>query len=89
MITRSNFQMLREFKDFTPQRRGILNGEEVEKIREYFQIKERSNIDLQNLRDFVVMFYSHDTRNDFKKADIMSGIVGVIDQEKWNRGMEV
>lgn len=88
MITKTNFHMLREF-NMKPEHFGVLNGNEVEQIRNHFQLEERSNIDLQNLRDFVVMFYSGKTRDNIEMYDRMSGIVGVIDKEKWNRGMEV
>ncbi len=87
MITKSNFTMLREFSDFKPKSFGFLDGNEVERIRNQFQIAERSDLDLQNLRDFVVLYYSE--KRDIENADIMSGIVGVIDQEKVNRGLEV
>ena len=88
MITESNFYMLRNFQ-FKPERFGVLTGDEVKIIQDHFKIKERSNIDLQNLRDFVVMYYANKTRDSLEVSDLMSGIVGVIDQEKFNRGMEV
>ncbi len=88
MITKSNFTMLREFSDFKPKRFGILNGNEVKEIRNHFQLAERSDVDLQNLRDFVVMFYSGKLK-DLEMSDKISGIVGVIDQEKFDRGLEV
>ena len=87
MIVKTNFTMLREFSDFKPRSFGFLDGNEVERIRNQFQIAERSDLDLQNLRDFVVLYYSK--KRDIENADIMSGIVGVIDQEKVNRGLEV
>lgn len=87
MIVKTNFTMLREFSDFKPKNFGFLDRNEVERIRNQFQIAERSDLDLQNLRDFVVLYYSK--KRDIENADIMSGIVGVIDQEKVNRGLEV
>lgn len=87
MIVKTNFTMLREFSDFKPKSFGFLDGNEVERIRNQFQIAERSDLDLQNLRDFVVLYYSE--KRDIENADILSGIVGVIDQEKVNRGLEV
>lgn len=87
MIVKTNFTMLREFSDFKPKSFGFLDGSEVERIRNQFQIAERSDLDLQNLRDFVVLYYSE--KRDIENADILSGIVGVIDQEKVNRGLEV
>lgn len=85
---KSNYQMLREFKDFIPQNFGFLTGEEVDKIKTHFAITERSDIELQNLRDFVVMYYGQIIKS-MKNADVMSGIVGVIDAEKVRRGMAV
>ena len=82
----TNYMMLRNFKDFKPKRAGVLNGDEVREIRRHFRIGGRSNIGLQNLRDFVVLYYSKSKPGDM---DIMSGIVGVIDEEKIKRGMEV
>lgn len=97
MVTKTNFHMLREL-DFKPAEFGVLSNAEVRQLREHFQISERSNVELQNLRDFVVMYFSEKMDAEKKKDsndkylevyDLMSGIVGVIDQEKWNRGMEV
>ena len=90
MVTKTNYHMLREL-DFKPEAHGILTGDEVRLLREHFQISERSDIELQNLRDFVVLYYSGKMKDEFDMdmEDLMSGIVGVIDSEKWNRGMEV
>ena len=85
---KTNFHMLREF-DMKPEHYGWLTGDEVEKIVHHFQLKERSDVELQNLRDFVVMYFAGKTRDNMELADLMSGIVGVIDQEKFNRGMEI
>jgi hypothetical protein len=89
----TNFQMIREFK-LKPEHFGILSGEEVEAIRTHFNIANRTNVELQNLRDFIVMFFSHEVASDDKRptleqTDLMSAITGVIDQEKVARGMEV
>ena len=92
MIVKSNFTMLREFSDFKPKWFGILDGNEVKEIRNHFQLAERSDVDLQNLRDFVVLYYSEKMsheRGAVRTGDIMSGIVGVIDHEKASRGLEV
>ena len=88
MITKSNYYMLKNL-NFKPKGFGILDGKEVEYLRKHFQIDERSNVDLQNLRDFVVMYFEDKTRNSMEQYDIMSGIVGVIDEEKYSRGLEV
>lgn len=90
----TNFQMLRSFK-YEPDAFGFCTPEEVRQIKDYFKIKERSDIELQNLRDFVVLYYANledkaTTRDDILKlADTMSAITGIIDNEKYHRGMEV
>ena len=80
--------MLREL-NFKAESFGVLSGKEVEYLKNYFQLDERSNVELQNLRDFVVMYFSGKTRDNLETYDLLSGIVGVIDQVKWERGMEV
>lgn len=91
---KTNYQMLMELKEFKPYRQGILNNTEVTMLKAVLRLDERSDVELQNLRDFVVMYYSMKIENATPKErmtqmDIMSGICGVIDNEKWNRGMEV
>ncbi len=85
----TNFVMVKELnKAFAPKRAGVSSADEVALIRKSLCIKEMDNLQLQNLRDFVVMFYNaiDATREDMDK---MSAIVGVIDNEKFSRGMEV
>ena len=92
MIKTTNFQMTRELKDWYPKHFGFINGDEVEKIKRTFQIDERDEINLRNLRDFVVMFYSRekdDTKQTIKNMDKMSAIVSVIDDKLFNIGAEV
>ena len=90
---KSNYQMLLTFKDFKPQNRGFVSGEEVETIEKHFCIKERTDVELQNLRDFVVMYYTmkmeRKNADYFNQMDIMSAITFIIDSEKVNRGLEV
>ena len=91
---KTNYQMLMELKEFKPYRQGVLNNTEVTMLKAVLRLDERSDVELQNLRDFVVMYYGMKIENATPKdrmtqIDIMSGICGVIDNEKWNRGMEV
>lgn len=94
---KSNYQMLVAFKDWTPNRTGWVNEDEIKTINEHFKLKERTDVELQNLRDFVVLYYStHKINNDkltprekWIQMDIMSALTGVIDIEKVNRGLEV
>ena len=95
----TNFQMLRSFK-YEPESFGFCTPEEVRQIKDHFKIKERSDVELQNLRDFVVMYYDHledklmaddkYTHDEYRRLyDTMSAVTGVIDNEKYHRGMEV
>jgi len=93
----TNFQMVRTFK-YEPENEGFCTAEEVKLIENHFKIKERSDVELQNLRDFIVMWYSRiedkaleeGRRDDFYKlSDTLSAITGVIDHNKFHRGMEV
>ena len=84
----TNFQMIRSFEGFKPKHFGVLSGEEVTIIKNHFQLAQKNDTELQNLRDFVVLFYSRKELT-MEESDIMSAIVGVIDQEKFNRGLEV
>lgn len=94
---KTNYQMCKSFV-YDPKQRGFSTEKEIEQIEKHFNIKNRQDIELQNLRDFVVMFYSNLGRNldvvlqkdeYIDISDTMSAIVGVIDNEKWMRGIPV
>lgn len=55
---KTNYQMLLDFEPFNFQNKGWINRTETAIIKKNFKVEERTDIDLQNLRDFVVMFYS-------------------------------
>lgn len=93
----TNFHMLRNFV-YSPEHKGWCTDSEVRQIENHFHIKERTNVELQNLRDFVVMYYAEKSNKAREKGndkefwhitDTMSAITGVIDHHKFNRGMEV
>lgn len=89
---KSNYLMLKDLQEWKPKRHGIINGEEVKKIKDDLNIVEMDDLALQNLRDFVVLYYSQnhdDGMSCFDQMDKMSAIVSVIDQEKANRGLGV
>ena len=94
MITKTNFQIMRELKDWYPKCFGIISNEEIQKIADTFQIAERDEINLRNLRDFCVMFYSRDDDEEDKRKTIedmdkLSAIVHVIDHRLFTLGCEV
>ncbi len=99
-MEKTNFQMIMGLIDmkFQPKQWGVLDASEIKTLREAFNIGARTNLELQNLRDFVVLYFStrkatERERKHYKKLDslhdLMSGICGVIDDEKIERGMEV
>ncbi len=98
-MERTNFQMLRDLKDFKPREKGILDGDEVAKIEDALCLNERLNVlDLRNLRDFVVAYYGriadrHDHNYDYdgqmEVMDLISGITSVIDKRIFALGGEV
>ena len=74
---RTNFQMVVDFKDYMPARRGFTSNEEIKKISEHFCLESMTKLELQNLRDFVVLFYSNEEMLD--KFQAMMSITTVID----------
>lgn len=92
-IEKTNFQMVRDFESYKFEKWGFISEKERRDVESVFCIKERTNIDLCNLRDFIVMYYGLQADKDNKKSlelmDKMSAITAVIDEEKWNRGMKV
>lgn len=79
---RTNFQMVREFTDYMPKDRHVTSREEIKKIEEHFGLAEMTGLELQNLRDFVVLFYtSNDNLSD--KREAMYSITAVIDMYKY------
>lgn len=93
---KSNYLLLLELeKVFTPQRRGIISQGEIELVKTGLCLESMNDLALQNLRDFVVMFYTikvteaRESHGDvFALMDKMSAITAVIDNEKVGRGLE-
>lgn len=95
---RTNFQMLRELNEFTPQNRGFITGEEKKHIENTLCLNEMDELALNNMRDFAVAYYSdrangferdEDIMRAYQELDMMSAITGVIDNILWNKGYEV
>lgn len=89
---KSNYLMLKDLQEWTPKRHGIISAEEIQTIKETFHLNEMDNLGLQNLRDFVVLYYSHkgdDRISHFDQMDKMSAVTYVIDSVKVERGLEV
>ena len=76
---RTNFQMVREFTDYMPKERHITSADEIRQIEEHFGLADMTGLELQNLRDFVVLFYtSYEHLQD--KREAMYSITAVIDR---------
>ena len=78
---RTNFQMVRDFSDYMPERRGFTSNEEMQRIAEHFGLAEMTALELQNLRDFVVLWYRGDHMSD--KFEAMLSITAGIDHYKY------
>ena len=56
--TKTDFHAIQELREkYAPKVRGIVSGEEAKIIYEVLEIDKRNNIELQNIRDMVVMIY--------------------------------
>ena len=85
------FQMILDVQDYTPQNDMITSKEEVRMLTENFGLDQMTELDLRNLRDMVVLFWSNRMReerysNDMKFTDdymklshAMQSITAVID----------
>lgn len=99
MTTKTDFHAIMELKEkYTPACPGIVSFGETEVIREVLEISDRSDIELQNARDMVVMLYSQWSGSRRQKdnilaamqmMDAMSAVTHVIDMEKSTRGLPV
>ena len=92
---KTNYQMLNDLENFQPEERGWVQKREMELLNDVLCLKERSDTELWNLRDFTVLYYSHKTgelnvEQDYDKAmatmDKMSSICFAIDNELFRRG---
>lgn len=99
MTTKTDYHLISDLKSrYTPAQRGIVTAVEVEVILETLEIGFRNNIELQNVRDMLVMMYgrwadSQQQKDDasavMELMDAMSAITHVIDMEKSKRGLPV
>lgn len=88
----TNFQNLRELlKSYIPKTFGIATVEECSLIKDSLQLERMEIIDLRNLRDFVVLFFSRKNEDKLDMADMdrMNAIMAVVDKEIIEKGGEV
>ena len=88
----TNFQMLRKLNyewDSHKHRTGIVSMDEIYKINEILCLDDMDILQLRNLRDFIVLFFTRDQDADIATMDKVSAYVSVIDNKIWNKGGEV
>lgn len=88
----TNFQDIKMLLTaYHPETRGFVTTDEKLLIHQALHFKRRDILDLQNLRDFVVLFLSKGAEKEEvrENMDKMSAITTVIDQKIWELGGEV
>ena len=85
------FQRILNVKDYTPKDDMFTSKEEIDMLNENFELEKMSTMDLKNLRDMVVMFWSNRMREErysnnmkftdeyMKLSHAMQSITAVID----------
>lgn len=87
--------MIMDIRDYRPKTRGCTSYEEIKMLMNHFGLDKMSLLELQNLRDMVVLMYTHWMQDDRGKSDIdemmskseaMQSITAVIDNFKIKAG---
>lgn len=82
-IQKTYFQLLRELGDWRPADKHITSKEEIEMLEKHFFLKLRTILDLKNLRDSTVSYYSALLEDDSRRENAllaMMSITSVIDR---------
>lgn len=88
----TNFMMVRKLDNWTPENGRIITMPEIYHVNRTLCLDEMDELQLRNLRDFVVMYYGlkdYDPREDLRHLDKMSAITSVIDNKLYNLKAEV
>lgn len=92
---RTNFQMIMDIRDYRPETRGFTSISEIKMLMNHFGLDKMSLLELQNLRDMVVLMFTHWMQDDrskgeidemMSKSDAMQSITAVIDNFKIKAG---
>lgn len=97
MRSKTNFNAVQELMArYSPAQRGIVSNAEADLIRSVLELDRRNGLELDDIRDAVVMLYGQ-TAGQAEKVqgvtammdmmDAMSGATAVIDQEKACRAL--
>lgn len=98
MEQKTHFQLLQYVRDYKPADDHVTSKEEVERISKHFGLKEMSLMELRNLRDMAVLFFTNislkqkyeGNREDAIEAvHSMSSVTTIIDMEIFQRGGKV
>ena len=99
MTTKTDYQSVMELrKAYPPAVRGLITAGEEHLIRDLLELNSRNDIELENIRNVVVMLYVRWAGSP-KKANSIPSIIGImdamnsvcciIDQVKATRGLLV
>ena len=95
---KTNFQMIMDIRDYRPETRGVTSIGEIKMLMNHFGLDKMSLLELQNLRDMVVLMFREWMQDDrskgeidemMSKSDAMQSITAVIDRFKMKAGGEV
>ena len=98
MTTKPDFNQIKELHEvYTPETRGIVSNQEIQLITEKLELDQRNIIELRNIRNVAVMYYSRlsdsSREKDIQKTmllmDAMSAITTVIDGVLIKHGSEI
>lgn len=90
--------MIMDIRDYRPETRGITSISEIKMLMNHFGLDKMSFLELQNLRDMVVLMFREWMQDDsskgeidemMSKTDAMQSITCVIDHFKMRAGGEV
>lgn len=97
--TKTDFHTVMELKEkFKPARKGVISDAEAAMASSVMELPERTDIEVQNIRDAVVAHYgtaadgavrSGNSARAMDLMDAMSALTAVVDQEKCRRGLDV
>ena len=95
-IMKTNFKMLRELEDEYSKlehTRGVVTMKEIYLINNKLCLDEMDELQLRNLRDFIVLYFrSNDDEpfdKYFEKIDKVSAFTSVIENKLFNMGCQV
>ena len=89
---KTNLTMIQEFKFYKPESKYFTSDFEMEQLKKHFEMEQRSYLDLQNLRDMVVLVYTGWMEEEREKGNdgrdymsAMQSITSVIDHYKYSK----